>query len=108
MGPAVLSCTNPDQVLYPDSFAPMEHMTGTNELVYSVGSPDVPTLRFTRALAGRTSLCFEGLLAGAYVLALADSGATHSFASLNYLHSNNLCYDPIAAPDAKLADGTAV
>jgi hypothetical protein len=108
MGPAVFSSTTTDEVFHPDAFAPMEHMAGTDELVYSVGFPDVPTLRFTRALAGRKSLCFEGLIAGAYVLALADSGATHSFASLNYLHSNNICYDPIAAPDAKLADGTAI
>lgn len=86
----------------------MEHMAEDDELVYPVRSLHIPSLRFTRALAGRKSLSFEGLLAGVYVEALADPGATHSFASAEYLRSNNICYNPVSVPDAHLADGTTV
>jgi hypothetical protein len=65
-------------------------------------------LRFTRTLVGWKSLTFEGLLSGAYVFALVDSGATHSFASAAYLQSHSVLYDSLSMPDATLADGTSV
>jgi hypothetical protein len=58
--------------------------------------------------AGRKSLSFEGLLADAYVLALADSGATHSFASLDSLHTHYTSLDPVSVPAARLANGSSL
>jgi hypothetical protein len=85
----------------------MEHMAEDDELVYCVQTR-APSLRFTRALAGRKSLSFEGLLAGAYVEPLADSGATHSFVSADFLQNNGICFKTVSVPDAHLADGAAI
>lgn len=106
--PPVFVAPAPDPTSHPKEFAPMEHMAEDDELVYPVRSLSIPSLRFTRALAGRKFLSFEGLLAGAYVEALADPGATHSFASAEYLRANNLWYKPVSVPDAHLDDGTTV
>jgi transposase InsO family protein len=93
---------------HPKEFVPMEHMHEEDELVYMVRQHELPTLRFTRALGGRKSLSFEGLLAGVFVEALTDSGATHSFASLNFLRSNGISYEPVSMSSANLADGSAI
>jgi hypothetical protein len=107
LGPPVYVSSTPGQVSHPEEFIPLEHLGEDDEMVYSV-PPAVPTLRFTRALAGKKSLSFECLLAGSYVLALADSGATHSFASLEYLRNSNICFDPVSVPAARLADGKSL
>jgi hypothetical protein len=61
----------------PKEFALMEHMASNDELVHPV-EDGLPRLRFTRALAGHKSLVFEGLSAGAYLEAFADSRTSHS------------------------------
>jgi hypothetical protein len=85
----------------------MEHLAADDELVYRV-EDCLPLLCFTRALAGRKSLCFEGSLSGAYVEALADSGATHSFVASEYLHRNGISYKPVSVSAAHLANGDQV
>jgi hypothetical protein len=105
--PPVFTAAAQDETLSPEEFIPMEHMAEDDDLVYPVmSSPS--TLHFTRALAGYKSLSFEGLLAGVYVEALADSGATHSFASASFLQNNGISFQPVSVPDARLADGTSV
>jgi hypothetical protein len=55
------------------------------------------------------SLCLSRVfLAGAYVLALADSGATDSSASFDYLHTHNTSFDPVSVPAARLANGRSL
>lgn len=98
--------TNP--AVHPRELAPMEHMAQDDELVYAVPSACLPKLRFTRGLAGKRSLDFEGLLAGVYVEALAGSGATHSFDSSKPLHDNGIAFNAIDMPEARMDDGTAV
>jgi hypothetical protein len=79
LGVPVYLSSLPDAVGHPVEFVTMERLAQDDELVYRVTSGSAPTLLSTRALAGKKSLSFEGLRAGAYVLALVDSGATHSF-----------------------------
>jgi hypothetical protein len=108
LGEPVYISSRLEAVGHPVEFVPMDHLAQDDELVYRVSLGGAPTLLSTRALAGKKSLSFDGLLAGAYVLALVDSGATHSFVSFQYLNDNHISYDPVSVPEAKLADGTMI
>jgi hypothetical protein len=66
LGAPVYSSARPDAVEYPVEFVPMERLAQDDELVYRVTSGSAPTLLSTRALAGKKSLSFQGLLAGVY------------------------------------------
>jgi hypothetical protein len=68
----------------------------------------VPELFVSRKLGGRKALFFEALFSGCFCEALADSGASHSFVSVYFLQDNQLSFQPVAAPNAALADGSVL
>jgi hypothetical protein len=68
----------------------------------------LPRLRFTRALAGHKSLSFEDSLAGEYLEALADSRATYSFVSVDFLRRIETSFQQISASAANLANGNPI
>jgi hypothetical protein len=82
----------------------MEHMQCDDELVYSTATalvpvpvpvlhvPDVPELFVTRKLGGRKPLVFESLFVGCYCEGLVDSGASHSFVSVEFCKENPTSY----------------
>jgi hypothetical protein len=86
----------------------MDHAAETDELVYPVKENSVrklPTLFFTRSLAGRESMVFEALvMRDLLCTVLLDSGATHSFVSTRFMHENKISYKA-AQSSARLADG---
>jgi hypothetical protein len=88
--------------------APMDHAAEMEELVYQVKDNSVrklPTLFFTRSLAGRESMVFEALVMHDFLcIALLDSGASHSFVSARFMHENTISYKA-AQSSARLADG---
>jgi hypothetical protein len=80
----------------PTKFAPMEHSSHDDESVYPVphnkpvAAPTVAhTLHVRRALGGLRTRYFESFIAGVFVLAMLDRGATHSFVSLKFCREND-------------------
>jgi hypothetical protein len=101
----VFRSTKPRPTKHPEEFAPLEHCRCDDELIHPTA---IPVLNFTRHLRGRKSLMFEALFWGCFCEVLADSGATNSFVSVDFLRDNQISYTPVSAPDATLADGSNV
>ena len=110
----VFESKKPSPTKNPKEWAPLENTQCDDELVYSTTAPvhpvapTVPNLHVSQKLGGRKSLMFESLLVGCYCEALIDSGASHSFVSVDFCHDNNTAYTPVSAPAAALADGSAM
>ena len=111
----VFESTRQAPTKHPKEWAPLEATQCDDELVYPTVVPapalhdaDVPALQFSRKLGGRKSLTFESLLIGCYGEALLDSGASHSFVSVDFCKDNNIAYKPVRAPSAALADGSTI
>lgn len=72
----VFKSTKPEPTEHPVEFVPMEYMARDDELVY------VPELSFSD-VSGRKPLSFEGYLKGVYGMFMLESGASHSYMSLD-------------------------
>lgn len=57
--------------------------------------------------SGKKVMSFEGFLSSEYYLFMADSGATHTFASTQYCREHSLNYAPLQA-NVALADDSAL
>ena len=90
----------PVDTAHPKEFVPMEHLGVDDELVY------VPELRYSAN--GRASLSFEGLLQNVYSLFLLDSGASHSYMSLDFAQAHHFTFEPVRQQYTKLADDSTV
>jgi hypothetical protein len=115
----VFQSKRPPPTRHPKEFAPLEHAQCDDELVYPIPVPvleesvnpttsAVPVLHVTRKLGGRKSLMFESLVVGCFCEALVDSGASHSFVSVEFMRDNNILYTLVSAPEATLADGSSL
>jgi hypothetical protein len=105
----VFHAPKPPTTIHPKSWAPLEHIVEDDELVYPVpnvrkGLSPIPNLRFLHAVPGKKSLRFEALLRSVFCVALADSGATHSFVSQNFCDRHGLKFSFVTS-HALLADG---
>ena len=84
----------PEATRHPEEFAPMDHTRSNDELVYNVPvRKNLPSLSFSRVLAGKQSLFFECSVMGVSpCLSLCDSGDSTSFVSRSYLLRHSIAF----------------
>jgi hypothetical protein len=92
------------------------NMHSDDELVYPVHVPDmisdpaapvVPALNATREGVA-SPLCLNHCLLVVFGEALVDSGASHSFASAEFMRENCISYNHVSAPPAALGNESSL